>query len=157
MKQLVILLATLTILGSSCSKTCKLQQSTTKATATEVAALKTYLDSKGITANLYNNGFYYVIKNAGTGSSVPTLCDGVTVKYVGKLLDGTVFDSATTPVSFNLNQLILSWQMAIPLIKSGGSITIYAPATLAYGNSSPSPTIPANSAMIFDIDLVSLN
>jgi FKBP-type peptidyl-prolyl cis-trans isomerase FkpA len=156
MKYLIPLFFSLVMMASSCTKTCNLKQSTTKASTTEIAALKTYLDGKSITATQHANGFFYVIKNAGTGNIAPALCDAVSVKYTGTLLNGTIFDSATTPQPFDLNRLILSWQMAIPLIKKGGSITIYTPASLAYGSQAIGP-IPANSALIFDIDLVDFN
>jgi FKBP-type peptidyl-prolyl cis-trans isomerase FkpA len=156
MKTIITLLLTISLFGTSCSKLCKRKQSTTTATAAEVTALKAHLDGKGIVATQHPNGFFYIIKNPGTGSSVPTLCDGVTTKYTGYLLNGTIFESTSTPISFDLSGVILGWQMGIPLIKSGGSITLYLPPTLAYGSSAQGP-IPANSTLIFDVDLVSLN
>jgi FKBP-type peptidyl-prolyl cis-trans isomerase FkpA len=60
-----------------------------------------------------------------------------------------------------LGQLIIGWQKGLPLIKSGGSITLFIPPSLGYGNqdirnSSGAVIIPANSNLKFTIDLVSV-
>ncbi|MBK8146208.1 MAG: FKBP-type peptidyl-prolyl cis-trans isomerase [Bacteroidetes bacterium] len=68
------------------------------------------------------------------------------------LLNGTVFDQSNSAV-FTLSNLIVGWQQALPLIGIGGSIKIYLPPSLAYGNKA-SGSIPANSNLIFEIDLL---
>jgi len=78
----------------------------------------------------------------------------VVVNYVGKLTNGTIFDSGNN-VSFSLGGLITGWQEGIPLIAPGGSITLYLPPSLAYG-SRATGSIPANSNLIFKIDLKSV-
>ena len=85
----------------------------------------------------------------------PTVSSNVTVNYTGKLTNGNTFDSGKG-VSFGLNQLITGWQYGIPLIAPGGSITLYLPPSLAYG-SRATVDIPANSVLIFTIDLVRVN
>ena len=55
--------------------------------------------------------------------------------------------------SFQLKNLIIGWQKGIPLIQKGGSIRLYIPPSMGYGSKSSS-SIPANSTLIFDIDLV---
>ncbi|HAD33478.1 MAG TPA: FKBP-type peptidylprolyl isomerase, partial [Chitinophagaceae bacterium] len=56
-------------------------------------------------------------------------------------------------VSFGLDGLIVGWQEGIPLIGAGGKIKLYLPPSLAYG-SNANGNIPANSSLIFDIDLL---
>ena len=90
------------------------------------------------------------INTPGTGDK-PTACSDVTVAYVGRLLNGNIFDQ-NTGIAFNLSKLIAGWQEAIPLIAKGGSMTLYLPPTLGYGPNAVGP-VPANSNLIFDISL----
>lgn len=121
---------------------------------TEVATLRQYITSNGIKATADPRGFYYTIQSPGTGTK-PTICSNVTVNYVGKLTSGKVFDSGNG-VRFGLNELVVGWQEGIPLIAPGGKVTLYLPPSLAYG-SRDLPGIPANSILVFDIDLVDVN
>lgn len=127
---------------------------TIKAPQSEVTALKQYIDTSRISATADERGFYYTIQSPGSGAK-PTVCSNVTVNYRGTLTNGEEFDSGND-VSFGLNQLILGWQEGIPLIAPGGSITLYLPPTLAYG-AQAQPGIPANSILVFKIDLVRVN
>ncbi|HNB81215.1 MAG TPA: FKBP-type peptidyl-prolyl cis-trans isomerase [Chitinophagaceae bacterium] len=138
---------------TSCNKNkCDLQESTKTADTSEIHVIENYLNSKGITATQAPSGFFYVIGNAGSGTR-PNLCSSVTVKYKGTLLNGSVFDQSTSNVSFPLQNLIVGWQKGLPLIQKGGQITLYIPPSLGYGSYAQSG-IPANSTLIFDIDLV---
>lgn len=88
----------------------------------------------------------------------PTLEDQVTVHYVGTLIDGTEFDSSVSrgkPSTFGLQRLIKGWQQAIPQMTVGSKWKLYIPSDLAYGAQSK-PTIPANSALIFEIELIEI-
>ncbi len=127
---------------------------TTKAPQSEITALKQFIDTSKITATADDRGFYYVIKSPGSGAK-PTICSNVTVNYTGKLTNGNTFDSANG-IQFDLNQLIVGWQEGIPLIAPGGSITLYLPPSLAYG-SQATGSIPANSILVFTIDLIRVN
>lgn len=152
------LLLAVTLFASGCqpgdTTPCTATTVSTKAPASEVTALKQYIDSNKIAATADERGFYYTIQSAGTGSK-PTVCSNVTVNYVGKLTNGNTFDSGNG-VRFGLNQLILGWQEGIPLIAPGGSITLYLPPSLAYGSAAQNG-IPANSILVFTIDLTSIN
>lgn len=144
----------------SCSKdeACNYNDSTVTASASETTSVENYLASANITgAQKHPSGFYYKITQTGTGSAVVNLCSAITIKYVGKLTNGTVFDQTTGAETrtFILGELIPGWQKGIPLISSGGKITLYIPPSLAYG-SAPRGAIPANSILIFDIELVSV-
>jgi FKBP-type peptidyl-prolyl cis-trans isomerase len=123
------------------------------APASEVEALEAYIKTNNITATEDSRGFFYSISAPGTNK--PTVCNAVTVSYSGKLTDGTQFDAANN-VTFNLSNLILGWQEGIPLIGTGGSITLYLPPSLGYG-SAGSGSIPANSILIFNISLSGIN
>lgn len=154
MRRYLMLLLPAAMLMVSCGKNngdCP--EVTVTAPASEVATLKSYLDAAGITATEDARGFFYIITDAGTGDQ-PSSCSGVTVDYTGKFTTGTTFDTGNN-VSFKLSSLITGWKEGIPLIKAGGSITLYLPPSLAYG-SSGSGSIPPNAYLIFTISLKAL-
>lgn len=166
MRNYVVVLVAWLLTASSCKQDdptatpaptpagCTLATPATKAPQTEVAALKQFIDSSRVSAIADERGFYYTIQSPGSGAK-PTQCSNVTVNYSGSLTNGTIFDSGTE-VSFGLARLIVGWQEGIPLIAPGGSITLYLPPSLAYG-SQAQKGIPANSILIFKIDLIRIN
>ncbi|MGX5687595.1 FKBP-type peptidyl-prolyl cis-trans isomerase [Arcticibacter tournemirensis] len=97
------------------------------------------------------NGIYYIITEPGTGTVTYTANTKVKVKYTGRLLNGTVFDSGTT--EFTLGRVIAGWQLGVPLIQKGGKIRLLIPSGYAYGPYQNGP-IPANSVLDFDIELL---
>jgi FKBP-type peptidyl-prolyl cis-trans isomerase FkpA len=109
---------------------------------------------KQLDAEVTHTNVYYVLELQGSGGH-PTLSSTVTVRYKGYLLDGTVFDQSPNgqTVSFPLEDLIPGWQEAIPLLQKGGKGTFWIPSVLAYGTYAVG-SIPANSVLIFDIELV---
>ena len=160
MKRIFVVLYSV-ILLSSCTKKddfCKYDPCAVGASATEISQLESYLTSAAITATKHCSGMYYTIDAAGSGNA-PTICSTVGVKYNGQLTNGNVFDQATTPVTFQLGGLIEAWKKGIPLIRAGGKIKLYCPPSLAYGaqdvrDGSGNIKIPANSILIFEIELV---
>jgi FKBP-type peptidyl-prolyl cis-trans isomerase FkpA len=155
MKRIFVILCSV-ILLSSCSKEnndmCKYDACAVAAPASEITQLEAYLASATITATKHCSGMYYTI-NAGGSGATPTICSTVSVKYKGQLTNGTIFDQSATPVSFNLGGLIDAWKKGIPMIKPGGKVTLYCPPSLAYGSQAVG-TIPANSILIFEVELV---
>ena|ERR1044072_1622572 len=119
----------------------------------EVEALRSYISTNAITATEDPRGFFYNIITAG-GADKPTACDRVTVNYKGMLTNGTQFDAADN-ATFDYDHLIIGWQEALPLIGSGGTITLYLPPTLGYGNTAYGD-IPPNSILVFDINLTAI-
>jgi FKBP-type peptidyl-prolyl cis-trans isomerase len=95
----------------------------------------------------------------GTGEEVKPGAT-ITAHYTGALVaDGTIFQSSKDmgrPISFGLNQVIQGWTKGVPGMKVGGTRRLVIPAAQAYGSSSPSPNIPANSNLVFDIELVAI-
>ncbi|WP_151709428.1 FKBP-type peptidyl-prolyl cis-trans isomerase [Acinetobacter brisouii] len=103
------------------------------------------------------SGLQYEIIKQGTGKQATTNST-VQVNYEGKLVDGTVFDSSYTrgqPAEFPLSGTIPGWIEGIPLLKEGGSIMLYVPAKLAYGEQG-NQAIPPNSVLIFKVDLLAV-
>ena len=105
------------------------------------------------------SGLQYKIIRTGEGEQ-PKPHSKVTVHYHGTLIDGTVFDSSYDrgePVSFALDQVIRGWQEALPMMKIGSKWQIYVPAKLAYGDRGAGKFIRPGAALIFDIELLSIN
>ena len=104
------------------------------------------------------SGLQYKVIKSGTGES-PKLTDTVRVHYQGTLIDGTIFDSSIQrgqPISFPVNRVIPGWTEALQLMKVGDKWQLFIPAKLAYGDQSPSPAIPANSVLIFEVELLGI-
>ncbi|HEX8315034.1 MAG TPA: FKBP-type peptidyl-prolyl cis-trans isomerase, partial [Flavisolibacter sp.] len=122
---------------------------------TEIQSLQSYLQSNNITATQHCSGTFYVIDQQGNGDR-PTACDQVSVRYQGRLTNGTVFDpqgGGMSSASFNLGGLIPGFKNALLQLKSGGKITIYIPPTLGYGSQQVG-NIPPNSNLIFTVELL---
>jgi FKBP-type peptidyl-prolyl cis-trans isomerase FkpA len=152
------------ILFVSCKKattnSCPYTASTAVAPASEITALQGYITANHPTAVQHSSGVFYEISAAGTGAT-PGVCSTITVKYTGTLTNGSKFDENLTGYTNTLGGLIQGWQRALPLIKAGGSITLYIPPSLGYGsqdirNNSGAIIIPANSILIFTIQLVAV-
>jgi FKBP-type peptidyl-prolyl cis-trans isomerase FklB len=104
------------------------------------------------------SGLEYKIIKSGTGES-PKPDDKVKVHYHGTLIDGTVFDSSVQrgePIVFPVGAVIPGWVEALQLMKVGDKWQLFIPAKLAYGDRSPSPAIPANSVLIFEVELLGI-
>jgi len=127
-----------------------------KAPATEIQSVQDYITTNNITAKQHCSGVFYELVTEGSGAT-PTACSYVTVKYVGKLTDGTIFDQTQPGATYSnyLSSLIIGWVNGIPYVKPGGKIRLYIPPTLGYGSTASGP-IPANSILIFEIDLIAV-
>lgn len=95
----------------------------------------------------------------GTGEEVNPGAT-VTAHYTGALVkNGIIFQSSHDfgqALTFGLGQVIKGWTNGVPGMKIGGTRRLIIPAEMAYGASSPAPNIPANSDLVFDIDLVAI-
>ncbi len=152
---IAVALFSFTACGKGTDNSKKCDPVVTKAPAAEITTLRAYITNAGITATEDARGFFYKIEKAGDAAAKPSSCTNVNVNYALKLTDGTAVESGDG-IAFNLSQLIVGWQEGIPLIGAGGRIILYLPPSLAYG-SQASGKIPANSNLIFTIDLNSIN
>jgi FKBP-type peptidyl-prolyl cis-trans isomerase FkpA len=152
MKRYFLLLSLFIIGFSSCKKSASFDP--VKQAAADDAAIKAYIASNGITAIEDPSGVYYQVITPGTGA-YPKLTSLVTMNYTGKLLNGNVFDSNTINNS-PLSSFIQGWQIGIPHINTGGRILLLIPSALGYGNAA-NGSIPANSVLVFTVDLTGFN
>lgn len=164
MKNIILFFIVIISVCVSCSKdtACNYADWTTPAPSSETLSVENYLNGAGIIGTTKHSlGFYYKITQAGTGAAVVNLCSRIAVKYAGRLTNGTVFDpstpgATTSSATFELGGVIPGWQIGIPLISAGGKITLYIPPSLGYRNVAVG-SIPANSILIFDVELVSVS
>lgn len=102
------------------------------------------------------SGLQYKVLVKGEGK-VPSVDDEVTVKYEGRLIDGTVFDSSykrnPQTTKFRANQVIKGWTEALTMMPVGSKWELYIPQELAYGERQAG-NIPPYSTLIFTVELV---
>ncbi len=101
------------------------------------------------------SGLQYKIIETGNGST-PTMSDTVAAHYAGRLLDGTEFDNSYSrgaPLTIPVGGVIKGWTEALLMMKEGDKWTLFIPPELGYGERGVGP-IPADSALIFDIELI---
>ena len=104
------------------------------------------------------SGLQYEVLKEGKGPH-PTATSKVKVHYHGTTPEGVVFDSSVErgePISFGLDQVIKGWTEGVQLMKAGAKYRFYIPQELAYGPSSPSPTIKAYMPLVFEVELIEI-
>lgn len=107
-----------------------------------------------------NTGIRYLILRPGNGEK-PKPGEKVAVLYVGRLLNGTVFDQATEKekaFTFRVarEQVIQGWDQILPMIQVGEKRLVIVPPELAYGTRGQPPKIPRNSTLVFEIELLEI-
>jgi FKBP-type peptidyl-prolyl cis-trans isomerase len=136
----------------------------------EAKTIDAYVAEKGLTAQKTENGLYYVIENEGTGEAT-TPGTTMYVNYAGYLLNGTLFDTSWPeiakannmfseerpyePLSVNvgMGQVIPGWDEGLMLLKKGSKAKFIIPSPLAYGENGAGALIPANSILVFDVEV----
>jgi FKBP-type peptidyl-prolyl cis-trans isomerase len=104
-----------------------------------------------------DSGLQYEVMSSTDEGVSPTAEDTVSVHYHGTLMDGTVFDSSVDrgePIEFPLSGVIAGWTEGVQLMTEGDKYKFFIPSELAYGDNSPSPTIPAGSVLMFEVELL---
>ena len=150
MRFTALLLLSCALLAGACHK----ELSPEEQLEADKQAIRDYLSAHSIQADSTASGMYYLITQPGSGGH-PSLSAEVEVRYTGFLLDGYIFDQTpgSTTRTFPLGQLITGWQEGIPLLQRGGKGTFFLPSALGYGSGAVGD-IPANSVLIFEIELV---
>lgn len=150
-KLLFLLLASSTLLGLGCNKDDQ--------AVVDRDTILQYISDNNLDAIEDESGLFYVIETPG-GEEKPLLSDEVEVKYRGYFTNGDTFDGTnvdgTTPnrtIEFPLTNVIAGWQIGIPKFGRSGSGILLIPSNLGYGSSGRG-SVPGNTVMVFDIELV---
>ena len=150
----IITITLLLVIATSCSKT----TDAVDYSVTDKKIIEDYLLAHNLTAQSTTSGLYYIIKQPG-GAYHANIHSQVSALYKGYLVNDTVFDQSTlsynNPATFSLASVIKGWQIGIPLIGVGGKIKLLVPSALGYGSVAKT-LIPANSVLIFDIEIVDI-
>lgn len=124
-----------------------------KREASQQEYLEDFKKEKGV--KVLDNGAMMKLSKAGKGKAAKA--DGsATVHYTGTLIDGTVFDSSrerNQSFTTRLTDVIPCWTKALQQMKPGSRAKVVCPADTAYG-SRPVGPIPANSVLVFDIEVL---
>ncbi|SDG74708.1 FKBP-type peptidyl-prolyl cis-trans isomerase FklB [Pseudomonas benzenivorans] len=125
-----------------------------------VKAGKKFLEDNGKREGVVTteSGLQYEVLKKAEGAQ-PKATDVVTVHYEGKLTDGSVFDSSIergSPIDLPVNGVIPGWVEGLQLMHVGEKYKLYIPSELAYGEQSPTPAIPANSVLVFELELLNI-
>lgn len=136
----------------------------------EAKTIEAYAAEKGLNVQKTENGLYYVIEQEGTGE-VTTPGTTMYVNYAGYLLDGPLFDTSwpeiakannifaegrpyePLPVNVGMGQVIPGWDEGLMLLKKGSKAKFLIPSPLAYGENGAGALIPANSILVFDVEV----
>lgn len=134
------------------------QKEAAKAQADEAKGINKYLSDNKISVAPTASGLYYVEEVAGTGKQAMA-GKSVKVHYTGYLLDGTKFDSSIDrgqPFEFTLGQgqVIPGWDEGVALMKEGGKAKLIIPSKLGYGPRGAGQSIPPNSSLVFEVELI---
>jgi FKBP-type peptidyl-prolyl cis-trans isomerase FkpA len=124
--------------------------------------LQDYFKQRGLKPKKTASGLYYTISTPGHGENVKA-GDNVEVNYTGMFMDGKKFDSNTDssfhhmqPFALEVGRgkVIKGWDEGLQLLNTGAKATFYIPSPLAYGSQDRGPQIPANSILIFDVEIL---
>jgi FKBP-type peptidyl-prolyl cis-trans isomerase FklB len=105
------------------------------------------------------SGLQYQVMVDGSGEK-PTATNKVTTHYHGTTIDGKVFDSSVErgqPAQFGVNQVIAGWTEALQLMAVGSKWKLFIPSDLAYGERGAGADIPPHAALIFEVELISID
>ncbi|MES2675428.1 MAG: FKBP-type peptidyl-prolyl cis-trans isomerase [Pseudomonadota bacterium] len=136
----------------------KKEEENKKASETNIAEGKKFLEENKTKPGVQvtATGLQYKVITEGTGVK-PKATDTVTVHYLGKLVNGTEFDSSRKhgdqPVTFEVGGVIPGWTEALQLMPQGSKWELYIPSDLAYGPAGTGP-IPAAATLIFEVELL---
>lgn len=104
------------------------------------------------------SGLMYKVVTMGNGAK-PKADDVVKVHYVGKLADGTIFDSSVergVPAEFPVGGVIPGWTEALMMMPVGSKWELVIPSELGYGERGAGEMIEPNTVLFFDVELLDI-
>jgi FKBP-type peptidyl-prolyl cis-trans isomerase len=136
----------------------------------EAKTIEAFLTKNNLKAQKTQSGLYYVIEKEGTGEAT-TPGTTMYVNYAGYLLDGPLFDTSWPElakannkfnperpyeplrVNVGMGEVIPGWDEGLMLLKKGSKAKLIIPSPLGYGERAAGADIPANSILLFDVEV----
>ena len=150
----LILLSSAALLTTACKK---------DSVQSDEEIIKQYISNTGIgNAQRQASGLYYVPVVADPAGVRAVAGKTVSVLYTGQFMDGRVFDASSqhgnTPIEFVLGrgQVIAGWDEGIALMRKGEKSQLLIPSALAYGSRGAGSSIPPNTVLRFEVELVNV-
>jgi FKBP-type peptidyl-prolyl cis-trans isomerase FkpA len=144
----------------------------------EDKVIEEYVKDNNLQGTKTESGLYYIIEKEGSGPAIEE-GDQASVHYAGYLLNGQIFDTSIKEVAeanniynpqrdqgggygpFDLQvgvgQVIPGWDEGLSLLKKGDKAKFIIPSPLAYGSRGAGADIPANSILIFDVEIMDVD
>ncbi|MFY0653627.1 MAG: FKBP-type peptidyl-prolyl cis-trans isomerase [Cyclobacteriaceae bacterium] len=129
---------------------------------TENEAIDEYISENSLTGlSTTQTGLRYIITTPGEGDNAMA-GNTVECRYEGRFLDGNIFDNnGGVVLIYNVGdtEVISGWNEGVSLLNKGAKATFILPSSLAYGrlgNSRGSVPIPANTVVLFDIEIIDI-
>lgn len=126
--------------------------------------LQDYFKKNNLKPKKTASGLYYTIHTEGKGEKIKA-GDNIGVNYTGMFMDGKKFDSNTDSAFHHMQPFVLEvgrgkvikgWDEGLQLLKKNSKATFYIPSVLAYGSQDRGPQIPANSILLFDVEIIDM-
>ncbi|KQB52998.1 peptidylprolyl isomerase [Pseudomonas endophytica] len=99
------------------------------------------------------NGILMTELRPGSGVK-PEAQGSVSVNYVGRLPDGTIFDQSSQPQWFRLDSVITGWRLALTQMPAGSKWRLVIPSSQAYGAEGAGDLIAPYTPLVFEIELL---
>lgn len=123
-------------------------------------AIISYAGDRDLSLYRTKTGVYYRILKEGNGALIRQRKSAkLSVHYEGRMLDDKVFDSSykrDKPIQFRIGEMIRGWNETLVYFREGTQAEMFIPSHLAYGTEGLENYIPPNSALIFKLDIVSV-
>lgn len=126
--------------------------------SSDIATIDSYLQNHSMVAQHDDSGIRYTLDKIDSTTAKPGAADFITVTYTERVLNAdTLIASVNTPVKIALKDQVTGWRIMLPkYLSEGSAITMYVPSGYAYG-STPSAAIPANSNLVYVVNLIKVN
>jgi FKBP-type peptidyl-prolyl cis-trans isomerase len=125
---------------------------------TEDQQIDAYVASKNLTVTFKTvSGLRYILTKPNPSGTLATSGKKITVNYVGKLLNDSIFDQGNFDFTLGAGRVIRGFDVGVAMMKVGEKATLVFPSTLGYGSAGSGSKIPGNVPLIFEIEVVAIN
>ncbi len=120
----------------------------------DITTINSYLSTNSIVAQSDPSGIQYTVDTTGVTGQMPILADSILVTYTEKILNADTVTNVNTPLKIALKDQVTGWRIMLPkYLAEGAKMVMYTPSGYAYG-SSVIAGIPANSNLVYEINLI---